>query len=410
MPSSLTWIDHDAAARERSLRILALFQERESRDELGLGGIRDSFAEQFFPGTSTIQTRLRYMLFVPWIYTKLEERRVPPGDFARQADRNERDLIDAMRNVGEREMGVFGGRSGRQLKRLPSSVYWAGLGAWGIRVTDLSLDQYHRQIGIIYHRRKEQANRDQESIRRGDDMERTPAQGTVTWHPRLPLPPDDFPASADFKLTREEAGFLLDRIQRAHPASLLAHLALHCEPADVSTPWEHPDRAGFSPAHLELLEHARIFSSVIHGAALVYNLALAVERGWAEKRQQHDLALQQWIADLDQVEIRHWLLARFWQLTLDRSHAITPTTRSFVQSWVGGIQKDGAGFAGTDEARDLVRTREMSLKKSRSRFTNRRALDQWGGSSGLLRMVYRWPTASTLLEDLYLGLHQAGSE
>ncbi len=29
MPSTLTWIDHDAAARERSLRIIALFQEKE---------------------------------------------------------------------------------------------------------------------------------------------------------------------------------------------------------------------------------------------------------------------------------------------------------------------------------------------------------------------------------------------
>ena len=82
MPSSLTWIDHDAAARERSLRILALFQEKESRDELGLGGIRDAFADRLFPGTSTIQTRLRYMLFVPWIYRALEERRVAPGEFA----------------------------------------------------------------------------------------------------------------------------------------------------------------------------------------------------------------------------------------------------------------------------------------------------------------------------------------
>ena len=86
MPSSLTWIDHDAAARERSLRILALFQEKESRDELGLGGIRDAFADRLFPGTSTIQTRLRYMLFVPWIYRALEQQRVGPGEFARRAD------------------------------------------------------------------------------------------------------------------------------------------------------------------------------------------------------------------------------------------------------------------------------------------------------------------------------------
>ncbi len=54
-------------------RILALFQVRETRDELGLGAVRDSFADQMFPGTSTIQTRLRYMLFVPWMYRRFEE-------------------------------------------------------------------------------------------------------------------------------------------------------------------------------------------------------------------------------------------------------------------------------------------------------------------------------------------------
>ncbi len=59
MPSSLAWLD--ASARERTKRILALFQERGTQDQLGLGGIRDSFADLFFPGTSTIQTRLRYL-------------------------------------------------------------------------------------------------------------------------------------------------------------------------------------------------------------------------------------------------------------------------------------------------------------------------------------------------------------
>jgi len=61
LPPQLAWIDHDSTARERTLRILSLFQEKESRDELGL--VRDSFADQLFPGTSTIKTRLCYMLF-----------------------------------------------------------------------------------------------------------------------------------------------------------------------------------------------------------------------------------------------------------------------------------------------------------------------------------------------------------
>lgn len=36
-------------------------------DELGIGSIRDTFSDELFPGTSTIQTRARYFLFVPWI-------------------------------------------------------------------------------------------------------------------------------------------------------------------------------------------------------------------------------------------------------------------------------------------------------------------------------------------------------
>ena len=42
-------------------RILALFRERDTRDELGVGVIRDLLADEFFLGTSTIQTRLRYI-------------------------------------------------------------------------------------------------------------------------------------------------------------------------------------------------------------------------------------------------------------------------------------------------------------------------------------------------------------
>lgn len=85
MPASLTWIDHNPQERERMQRILALFKERDTRDELGLSGIRDSISDQLFPGTSTIQTRLRYMLFVPWVYKHLEGKHVNSATIARKA-------------------------------------------------------------------------------------------------------------------------------------------------------------------------------------------------------------------------------------------------------------------------------------------------------------------------------------
>ena len=62
-----------------------LFKEKGTRDEMGIGSVRDAFADLFFPGTSTIQTRARYFLFVPWVYLQLEQRRVPSSEIAWRA-------------------------------------------------------------------------------------------------------------------------------------------------------------------------------------------------------------------------------------------------------------------------------------------------------------------------------------
>jgi len=405
MPSSLTWVDHDPAARERSLRILALFQEKESRDELGLGGIRDSFADQLFPGTSTIQTRLRYMLIVPWIYTRLEKQRVPPAEFAARADKWERALVTPLLASDDRS-GVFGVVAGKGLKRLPSSVYWGGLGAWGIRLIDLSQDQYHRQIGTIYRRRDIQAALERERARTKDDIDTAPEDGTLTWHPRLPGPPEGFPSKLDLSLTKEEASFLLDRLQCSHPQSFLAYLALHSQPVDTEFPWLHPDWASFREEHQELLTHARRFSELMHGAALVYNLALAELRPWTEKVAEYRQQLAHWAASLDLGDLYSWYLPRLWELTLGRGHTITPATQLFVERWLEMVLSEPARLADSAEASDLIRRREMSLKKARSRFSNRRALEQWSGASGLARLKYRWPTAQVFLRDLYEGLHR----
>jgi len=406
MPALLAWVDHDAEARDRTLRILSLFQERESRDELGLGGVRDSFADQLFPGTSTIQTRLRYMLIVPWVYMHLEEERVPADEFANRADIDERNLIEPLMASDDRA-GVFGRTAGRRVKRLPSSVYWAGLGAWGIRLTPYSQDEYHRRIGEVYRSRDAAKRKDNERTRRGDDRETidSPAQ---TWHPRIPEPPDGFPDEIDFVLTKEEAEFLLDRILFSHPHSLLAHLALRCRPASVEAPWLHPDYAGFSDAQKELLHHARLFSEVMHGASLLYNILLSELRDWTERIDEHRHTFADWHKALPHDEITQWDMARLWALTMDHGHTITGRTRTFVEGWVKMVRDAPGMLADYASAMQAVKLREISLKRSRSRFRNQRALDQWGGRSGVGRLLYRWPNVSILLDDLYLGLSEEG--
>src|ERR1700678_1948656 len=105
--SSLAWVDFDEAERQRAQRIMALFQERESRDELGLGAIRDSISDHLFPGTSTIQTRLRYMLFIPWLFRMLESSSSGPEQLAAEARGLENRLANALK-AGGPSNGIIG--------------------------------------------------------------------------------------------------------------------------------------------------------------------------------------------------------------------------------------------------------------------------------------------------------------
>ena len=57
--SSFTCLDYSEHERRKMLDVVAKFPERDTRDQLGIGAVRDSFADQFFPGTITIMTRVR---------------------------------------------------------------------------------------------------------------------------------------------------------------------------------------------------------------------------------------------------------------------------------------------------------------------------------------------------------------
>ena len=110
--SGLAWIDFDQADRDRTRRIIDLFDEKDTRDELGLGALRDALSDLMFPGTSTIQTRLRYMLFVPWIYWIAAEDRQPVDRARALIARNDtsalKEQIDALARTQRMFKGVVG--------------------------------------------------------------------------------------------------------------------------------------------------------------------------------------------------------------------------------------------------------------------------------------------------------------
>ena len=71
--------------------IINLFAQTESRDELGIGQVRDSFSDRLFPGTSTLHTRARYLVLIPWCYRSAARLATSGEDLQRRAADNERE-------------------------------------------------------------------------------------------------------------------------------------------------------------------------------------------------------------------------------------------------------------------------------------------------------------------------------
>lgn len=400
MPSKLSWIDHDPLERERMTHILALFSQRESRDELGIGAIRDSLSDSLFPGVSMIMTRLRYVFFVPWIYRELEAEGTSSMDVARKARAKETRLIQPL--LDERELGVLGRLARGSLKRLPSSVYWNALVSWGLFRPGWSQSGYHLKFDALKRRRS--------ASTRADDQDLS-ERALETWHHGLPKPPPEYPDKVSFALTREEALYLSDRIVESQPHSLLAWLVAERAPVDANDVWAHPLLGRMRPEHRELLEHARLFSEVMYGAALLYNAELARVARHQELLDEHEANLQLWHAKLasqGRIEAaRRWDLNRFWFLVAGGGHTITRAARTFCKAWVALTARNSFDDVVGADARERVRDRERSLKKTQSRFDNARARDQWSGYAGLIRLSYRWSIVKTLLTDLNRPLENA---
>ena len=123
--SSISWLDFSDAERRRALQIVELLAQPETRDELGLGAIRDAFAEALFPGTSTVQRRARYFLLIPWTFREIERRHWGSPGALERARREELRLIEFLLQGGETD-GVIGGRARKNLRQVPSMIYWQG--------------------------------------------------------------------------------------------------------------------------------------------------------------------------------------------------------------------------------------------------------------------------------------------
>lgn len=376
--------------------LLNLFAETESRDEIGIGQVRDAFSDLLFPGTSTLHTRAKYLLIVPWCYCEAEQRHLRGGQLASRVEANERRVIKTLKDAGELD-GLIGRVAGVAVKTLPSTIYWGALGQYRIRLND--------QPGI---------GLSSQIVREADELDER-ADGD--WAPTLPAVPSGFPGHIGngLDLTAMEAAWLQDRMRLGAPDSLLAHLLQEeHRPHEASwAPWDDAATEGAPPPVAQDMRHAEFFSLAVHGASLLYNLLIAeryekakltaIEEPVAVYRE----ALDEWDDEIVDVGWAGWDRALMWATVISRNPRIATNIRlrAFVDTWLDAVTGGAVtGAAENTSLRDLVADRERSVKRAQSRLINDRLLRTWSGGSGTRRLSFRWTQVRRLLLDVHNGL------
>ena len=163
---SLGWIDFSNDERNKVLNVIHLLDEPVAVDELGIGAVRDAFADLFFPGTSTVQTRAKYFLIVPYVLMEAGSGKYGSdlNTILRRVDNEERNCRDIL--IKTSNDGVIGSLVTKSwVLRTPSSIYWNGIKQIGIFKEDLSVKEYIRQSIIQSNQKKakEYGNRDKDA-------------------------------------------------------------------------------------------------------------------------------------------------------------------------------------------------------------------------------------------------------
>ena len=284
-------------------------------------------------------------------------------------------LRDALIEGGE-ETGVIGYRAGLHVQRLPASVYWYGLRRWGILQFDGTEGDYQQYLDSFYHRR------DGAVIADGGESSDVPP---ANWDAHLPRPPENWLTEVTFDLALAESEYLYQRIAGSAPRSLLAHLIMTRQVITENQrfPWDVPYEVTLPQPLARQLLHARNFSEVIHGAALVYNLLLAEQKQGGEYVAHYREKLQLWWDALQERrgELEAWDRASFWRLMLDCKTRVRGVTRRFVDDWMNLTLAASSLSAVADSlaARRMVTNQEHAVKPGRARIGSLRTTENWEG-------------------------------
>lgn len=381
------FIDFSKDERNKVLATLRLLGTQEALDELGIGVVRDAYADILFPGISTIQTRAKYFVLIPYLFERAANQKLSSGrELYRWITDSEDKLVNTLvKNSDSEESGIIGRNALKQkrvVKMKPSSIYWNGLRTFEIiRNKGISLSAACNVTWLSVQKKNETEPKfDGDSF---DDM--TAGQGDSILF--SPIFPDyDFEKTATIKLTRKEAEFLADKITKAAMTknTLLAFLIknkLNCNSFDEIPSDILPDEMRWD----YLL--AKDFSDFIIGAHIRYNIIFS---NYQDKNMMNEF--NSW---------RTLFIDRDFDLdvVLNRISCNYPTAK-FCKGFLESVYKNDLQMMDR-----LIVDREKAVKEDRAKLSKPKEYQyNYDRPVHYYRLNYRFGTAKTIIDDIIKGL------
>lgn len=376
------------------------------RDEIGFLSLHQAYADRFFPGTSVLHTRLRYVLFVPWLYERVAKRLLDKkNSVARLMETEELALAGLLKQSGEQ--GVIGGDNyPKPTSQPPSMVYWSALRTWGILKPNpdgsyLSRSDLHRALQTPYRK-----------SRSLDDDKSALEEGFALFM-KVPNPPsglDDANPPLSFHLSKQERAFLKQRLSSVMrpldqgSLSLLARLSL--APLDygaIREPWHKKIVAEADPADKAALNRAKQSAAISAIGRGIY--AALVERACEQTDNRNVGSLHR--DQLERVTDRYYedaLRLNIADLGLDDPRLLSDPIYGVLQQiqvWLKSKSKNLQNLQSSFEAAEHYRKGRRARLPDTLAAQQRRA--EWVPETHTLAepLHYRWPKVQRLLQDLH---------
>lgn len=392
----LGWVDFSKEDRQKVFDVMNLLQEQGAVDELGIGVVRDAFANYFFPGTSTIQTRAKYFLIVPYVLKEAADGRYGKNlsKILDSINKAEKECGQMLLKANPNADGIIGKRVLPRgwVARKPSDIYWNGIRTYGIfKDRNLSISEYisistkqrlQKNNLKVGNRMDEKADADQDDRDAGDIL------SFQFWD--LSIYRSDWREDLSIRLTQEEALYLKRQIEKYTPGTLLQfilknHIDLSEFTSFATMAFALSDKVDEDLAYMMKL--ACDFSNLVYLARIRYNVLLS--GGNNERANEEWSWMKEELADRVSVDLT---------AVFDRLNIRNSKTFAFLSMLQEAFLQDDI-----DVADDLIRKREINLKGINRAKLNRSGEfdpDQWVGGTWL---DYRFSDARRIINDIYDG-------